>query len=163
LLGVSAAKPGDRILGLGSNGLHTNGYSLARKILAASGLKLADRLPGGTGETVEAALLASHRWYGPALTPLVEQGRARALAHVTGGGIAGNLVRVLPDGSQAIVDPSAWLRPPVFRWLMEVGKVPEDDARQVFNLGVGMIVVCAPEEAQGLVADLERAGERAWA
>jgi phosphoribosylformylglycinamidine cyclo-ligase len=162
LLGTSAAQPGDRILGLGSNGLHTNGFSLARRILATSGLKLADRLPGGAGETVEDALLASHRWYGPALTPLIEQRRVRALAHVTGGGIAGNLVRVLPAGTQAIVDPSAWSRLPVFRWLTEAGRVPEDDARRVFNLGVGMIVVCAPEEAEGIVADLERAGERAW-
>jgi len=162
LLGVSEAMPGDHIFGLGSNGLHTNGYSLARKILSTSGRTLADRLPGGAGETIGDALLASHRWYGPALAGPIEQRRVRALAHVTGGGIAGNLVRVLPEDAQAVVDPESWPRPPLFRWLMEVGKVPEDDARQVFNLGVGMIVVCAPEAAEGLVADLERAGERAW-
>ena len=162
LLGVSAALAGDRILGLGSNGLHTNGYSLARKILSASGRTLDDRLPGGAGESLGDALLASHRWYGPSLVGPIAQRRVRALAHVTGGGIAGNLVRVLPDSVQAVVDPQSWPRPPLFRWLMEVGKVPEDDARQVFNLGVGMIVVCAPEAADGLVADLERAGERAW-
>jgi phosphoribosylformylglycinamidine cyclo-ligase len=162
LLGVSAATPGDHILGLASNGLHTNGYSLARRILAASGLDLSNRLPGGAGVSIGDALLASHRWYGPALAPLIEQRRVRALAHVTGGGIGGNLVRVLPDGAQAIVDPSAWPRPAVFQWLMETGKVPEGDARQAFNLGIGMIVVCAPEEADGIMAHLERAGERAW-
>lgn len=162
LLGVSAARPGDRLLGLGSDGLHTNGYALARKVLTASGLGLAAPLPGGGGETVGDALLARHRWYGPALLPAIEQRRVRALAHVTGGGIGGNLARVLPEGSLARVDPAAWPRPPLFRWVMETGGIPEDDARAAFNLGVGMVVVCAPEEAALLAADLERAGERVW-
>jgi len=162
LLGVSAARPGDRLLGLGSSGLHTNGYSLARKILATSGLDRRAPLPGGRGESLEDALLAPHRWYGPALTPAIEAGRVRALAHVTGGGIAGNLERVLPEGSRAQVDGSAWPRPALFRWLMAAGRVPEDDARQAFNLGIGMIVVCAPQEADALARDLERAGESVW-
>ena len=149
-------------MGLGSEGLHTNGYSLARKVLAGSGLRLEDRLPGGAGETLGGALLTPHRWYGQALMPAIERGQLRALAHVTGGGIAGNLVRVLAEGSRAAVDLRAWPRPPLFRWLIEVGGVPEDDARQAFNLGIGMIVVCAPTAAPALVTDLERAGERVW-
>jgi phosphoribosylformylglycinamidine cyclo-ligase len=162
LLGVDAARPGDRLLGLGSSGLHTNGYSLARRVLASSGLDLRSPLPGAAGESVGDALLAPHRWYGPALAGPIEAGRVRALAHVTGGGIAGNLVRVLPEGARAIVDTASWPRPAVFRWLVEAGAIPEDDARGAFNLGVGMVVVCAPEEASSLVSDLQRAGERVW-
>ncbi len=162
LRGVAEARPGDALLGLGSNGLHTNGYSLARKVLAASGLALDAALPGGAGESLGDALLASHRWYGPALMPQLERGRVRALAHVTGGGIAGNLIRVLPEGSQAVVNAGAWPRPAVFRWLAEAGDVPEEDLRQAFNLGIGMVVVCAPEEADDLLADLGRSGERTW-
>lgn len=162
LLGVSAARPGDRLLALGSTGLHTNGYSLARKVLASSGLDLRSPLPEGGGETVGDALLAPHRWYGPALMPAIESGRVRALAHVTGGGIASNLKRVLPEGSRAEVDGSAWPRPALFRWLMAAGSVPEEDAREAFNLGVGMIVVCAPEHVAALAAELKRAGEEVW-
>jgi phosphoribosylformylglycinamidine cyclo-ligase len=163
LLGVAAARPGDRLLGLASSGLHTNGYSLARRVLAASGLELRAALPGGSGETVAEALLAPHRWYGPALDGPIEVRRVRALAHVTGGGIAGNLTRVLAEGSRALIDPGAWPRPAVFRWLIEAGRIPEDDARAAFNLGIGMIVVSAPEHAAALAGDLQRAGEAVWA
>ena len=163
LLGVAEARPGDRLLGLGSDGLHTNGFSLARKVLGASGLRLADPLPTEPGLRLEDALLAPHRWYGRALLPAIESGRVRALAHVTGGGIAGNLVRVLPEGSRARVDPAAWPRPALFRWLTAAGPIPEDDARQALNLGIGMVVVCAPALAAALQAELEGAGERVWA
>jgi phosphoribosylformylglycinamidine cyclo-ligase len=160
LLDGGAVRPGDVLLGLASNGLHTNGFSLARAVLARSGLGLGERLPGGEGETLGEALLAPHRWYGPALASALEQRRVHALAHVTGGGIAGNLARVLPSGCAARVEASAWERPALFRWLVEAGEVPEDDARSALNLGVGMVVVCAPEEADRLAGDLERAGER---
>lgn len=203
LLDGSAARPGDAVLGLGSAGLHTNGFSLARRILAASGLGLDDPLPGtraapgGGGEapsgghampsnardaatggahaardgggglaageaakrTIGDALLAPHRWYGPALAPLLERGVIRALAHVTGGGIAGNLVRVLPEGVGARIDARAWERPAVFRWLIDAGRVPEEDARTSFNLGIGMIVVVAPGDADAIAAELQAAGE----
>ena len=161
LLGVSEARVGDALLGLGSHGLHTNGYSLARRIVAATGTRLDAALPGAE-ITVGEALLASHRWYGPALMPLLEQGRVRALAHVTGGGIAGNLVRVLPEGTRARIDGRRWTWPPPVRWLVDAGKVPIEDARETFNLGIGMIVVCAPETSETLAADLTRAGETVW-
>ncbi len=159
LLDGSAVAVGDPLLGLASQGLHTNGFSLARRVLARSGLGLDDPLPGGAGETVGGALRAPHRWYGPALGPAIEQGRLHALAHVTGGGIAGNLVRVLPEGRRARVSTHAWTRPAVFRWLVEAGEVPEDDAREAWNLGIGMVVVCAPGMRDALARDLERAGE----
>ena len=161
LLG-QGARPGDRLLALGSAGLHTNGYSLARKVRAATGLGLNDALPGAGGESLGEALLAPHRWYGRALLPQVERGRVHALAHITGGGIAGNLVRVLAEDSRAKVRASSWTLPPLFHWLMTAGRIPVEDAREAFNLGVGMIVACAPEEVEGLVADLIAAGERVW-
>jgi phosphoribosylformylglycinamidine cyclo-ligase len=159
LLDGHAVAVGDALLGLASQGLHTNGFSLARRVLKHSGLGLGDPLPGGAGVTVGQALLAPHRWYGPSLWPAIEHGRLHALAHVTGGGIAGNLVRVLPEGRRARVRVRAWTPPPVFRWLLEAGAVPEEDAREAFNLGVGMVVVCAPGMKEALARDLERAGE----
>ena len=162
LLDGSAVRPGDVLLGLGSTGLHTNGYSLARRVLASSRHTLRDQLPGGGGETLGEALLQPHRWYGPALLPRLGEQRVHALAHITGGGIAGNLVRVLPEGCRARIRGDAWPRPALFRWMLEVGSVPEEDARQAFNLGIGMIVVCAPTDQTSLAADLERAGERVF-
>jgi len=160
LLDGSAVRPGDRLLGLASDGLHTNGFSLARLVLERSGLALDAPLPGDPRRRVGEALLAPHRWYGPALEPALEAGRVHALAHVTGGGIAGNLARVLPAGCRGRVDPGAWARPPLFRWLIEAGAVPEDDARSALNLGIGMVVACAAEDAAALRAELEGRGER---
>ena len=151
--------PGDRVLGLAGSGLHTNGYSLARRVLAASELALDRPLPGGAGESVGEALLAPHRWYGRALLPLVESGRIRALAHVTGGGIAGNLVRVLPAGVQATVERSAWVWPATFRALQALGDVETAEMERVFNLGVGMILVLAPAHKDAALAQLTAAGE----
>jgi len=159
LMDGSRVAVGDRLLGLASQGLHTNGYSLARGVLAGSGLSLGDPLPGGAGETLASALLAPHRWYGPSLWPAIERARVHALAHVTGGGIAGNLMRVLPEGRRARVRSAAWPRPPLFRWLIETGGVPEADAREALNLGIGMVVVCAPGECDALASDLQFAGE----
>ncbi|MBI5168917.1 MAG: phosphoribosylformylglycinamidine cyclo-ligase [Candidatus Eisenbacteria bacterium] len=161
LLDGSRVRAGDAVLGIAGSGLHTNGYSLARKVLAASGLALTDALPGGAGESVGEALLQPHRWYGRALLPLAAAGRVRAMAHVTGGGISGNLVRVLPEGCRAHVRMT-WPEPAVFRWLREAGGVPIEDARTALNLGVGMVVVTAPGDEAGVLDNLAAAGETAW-
>ncbi len=163
LLDGRATRPGDLLLGLASSGLHTNGYSLVRAVLGSTKLRLTEPLPGGAGEALVDALLAPHRWYGPALDRALDERRVHALAHVTGGGVAGNLVRVLPDGCRARVRAAAWDRPALFRWLMEAGNVPEEDARAALNLGGGMVVVCDPAEAARLRRDLEGAGERVYA
>jgi phosphoribosylformylglycinamidine cyclo-ligase len=161
LLDGSRVRVGDVVLALAGSGLHTNGYSLARKVLASSGLALTDPLPGGAGESVGDALLQPHRWYGRALLPLATAGLVRAMAHVTGGGISGNLVRVLPEGCRARVRMT-WPEPAVFRWLREAGGVPLEDARTALNLGAGMVVVVAADQEAAVSAALAAAGETVW-
>lgn len=154
-------RPGDELWALPSLGLHTNGYSLARRIVAAAGLGLDDPLPGGGGTVVD-LLLAPHRSYRAALSPLLERGQLAGLVHVTGGGIPGNLVRVLPEGVRAHVDRTSWEWPPVFRALAALGQVPNDEMERVMNLGVGMILVLHPEDAGPALADLIARGETPW-
>lgn len=149
---------GDVLLGAPSHGLQTNGFSLARQVL---GDRLHEPLyPGGRlGETIGDALMVPHRSFLATLEPLLEARLVRAAAHVTGGGIPGNLPRVLPAGLAAEVDPSSWQRPPVFDLLQRIGEIDEHEMRQVFNLGVGMIVVVP----QGRVDDaLALAPEPLW-
>lgn len=161
VLDGSRVRPGDVLLGIASAGLHTNGYSLARAVLARSGLALADQLPGGGGESVGDALLAPHRTYAQAL-PLAAEPWLHALAHVTGGGIAGNLARVLPEGCRGAVRAGAWPRPALFRWLADAGAIPEEDAREAFNLGVGLVAVVAPGAETEALAALAAPGVPAW-
>jgi phosphoribosylformylglycinamidine cyclo-ligase len=136
--------PGDVLLGYASSGLHTNGYSLARRIVFdMMGLQI-DQPLGDTGQTVADALLAVHRSYYKAIMPIVD--RVHGLAHITGGGIPGNLVRILPQGSMAEVDPSSWELPPLFRVLQQAGQVSAAEMQDVFNLGIGMIAVLPPDQ-----------------
>ena len=153
-------RPGDVLIGLASNGLHTNGYTLARRIVFDElKLDIHDRFPE-TNRSVADVLLAVHRSYAPVLAPVLRQ--VHALAHVTGGGIAGNLVRVLPEGCQAVVDAGGWPWPPVFRVLTRVGKVSIDEMRRVFNLGIGMIAVVARDDVDAVVQAADRAKIPAW-
>jgi len=134
--------PGDVLLAYASTGLHTNGYTLARSIVFEQmGLGLDDAL-GDTGATVAEALLAVHRSYFRSVMPVIS--RVHGLAHITGGGIPGNLVRILPSGCEAVVDPDAWDLPPLFATLQQAGQVTTEEMRDVFNLGVGLIAVLPP-------------------
>lgn len=153
-------RPGDVLIGFASTGLHTNGYSLARRIVFETlRLDLHDAFPDD-GRAVGDVLLAVHRSYQPLFAPLL--GRVRALAHITGGGIPGNLVRVLPEGCEASVDSGAWPWPPLFRVLMRAGNVSLAEMRRVFNLGIGMIAVVAREDVDEVLAAAPRAGVPAW-
>ena len=152
--------PGDQLIGYASTGLHTNGYTLARKIVFdAMQLKIDDPFPE-TGQSVGQVLLAVHRSYATAVRPVLDH--LHALAHVTGGGIAGNLVRVLPPGVEAVVDAGSWPWPPLFRVLMRFGQVRRDGMRRVFNLGVGMIAVVARDDVEAVIRAAERAHVQAW-
>jgi phosphoribosylformylglycinamidine cyclo-ligase len=151
--------PGDVLLGLPSSGLHTNGYSLARRIVfEVLKLSVESHVPE-LGETVGEALLRSHRSYLPVIRPLLGRGLVKGMAHITGGGITDNLPRVLPDGTAARVDRRAWRTPPLFKWLGEAGSVPEMDLRRSFNMGIGLILVVAADRVDAVQAALLDAGE----
>ena len=150
---------GDVLLGLPSSGLHTNGYSLARKIAFDElKLKVDSHLPE-LGETVGEAFLRTHRSYLPVIKPLLGRGMIKGMAHITGGGITENLPRVLPSGTAARVNRTAWRVPPIFRWLGEAGRVPEYDLRRALNMGIGMILVVAAGDVDAVRKDLLDAGE----
>lgn len=152
--------PGDLLIGYPSSGLHTNGYSLARRVIFEQ-MKLGvhDRL-AGTGQTVADALLAVHRSYARAVAPILSQ--VHGLAHITGGGIPGNLIRVLPEGCQAVIDPTSWEVPPLFNALQEGGGIDWDEMRDVFNLGVGFIAVLPPASVSAVQRAAAAAGTEAW-
>jgi phosphoribosylformylglycinamidine cyclo-ligase len=155
-----AIRPGDVLIALESSGLHTNGYTLARAILFDRlKLRLGALLPG-TPHTVADALLAIHRSYWAALAPVL--GRVHGLAHITGGGIPGNLVRVLPDGCEAVVESASWSLPPLFEFLQREGDVSPAEMREVFNLGVGMIVVLPADQVGPVRSAATGAGVPSW-
>jgi phosphoribosylformylglycinamidine cyclo-ligase len=155
-----AIAPGDVLLGYASTGLHTNGYTLARRVVFdRMGLELNDPL-GETGSTVVDALLAVHRSYFQSVTPVLE--RMHGLAHITGGGIAGNLVRILPDGCAATVDPDAWELPPLFTILQQAGQISTQEMRDVFNLGVGLVAVLPPDAVSAAQAAAADEGVTTW-
>jgi phosphoribosylformylglycinamidine cyclo-ligase len=155
-----AVVPGDALLGYASTGLHTNGYTLARRIVfERMKLKLDDPLEG-TGHTVADALLAVHQSYATSVRPILPL--VHALAHITGGGIPGNLVRVLPEGCEAVVDPASWELPGLFATLQRGGQVSTDEMRDVFNLGVGLIAVLPAEAVAAAQAAARDAGVATW-
>ena len=151
---------GDVLVGIPSNGLHTNGYSLARRIVFEHLRLRVDSEVPELRRTVGDALLEPHRSYLPLINPLLAAGRIRGMAHITGGGITENLPRVLPHGTAAVVDASAWPVPPLFAWLRESGKVPVDDMYRTFNMGIGLIVVTPRDQAEALIDELAARGGR---
>lgn len=151
--------PGDVLIGVPSSGLHTNGYSLARRIVFdVAGLRV-DAHVAELGTTVGAALLEPHRSYLPLIRPILPSGLIKGMAHITGGGITDNLPRILPTGIAARIDRSAWRVPPVFEWLQRTGHVPDEDMWRTFNMGIGLIIACSPDSAETLLEELDRAGE----
>ncbi|WP_300550830.1 phosphoribosylformylglycinamidine cyclo-ligase [Roseovarius sp.] len=149
---------GDVLLGLASDGVHSNGYSLVRRIVEMSGLGWGDDCPWATG-SLGAALLTPTRLYVRSVLGAMKQGGVKGMAHITGGGVTENLPRVLPEGLAATVDLGAWQLPPVFRWLAETGGMAEGELLKTFNSGLGMIVVADPAKAAAVKAALEGAGE----
>jgi phosphoribosylformylglycinamidine cyclo-ligase len=151
--------PGGVLIGLPSSGLHTNGYSLARRIaFEIAGLSHDSRVPE-LGSTIGSALLVPHRSYLPIIRPLLSTGQITGMAHITGGGITDNLPRILPAGVHAEIDRASWKVPPIFDWLQQTGNVPREDMFRAFNMGVGLIVACAEADADPVIHALRAAGE----
>jgi phosphoribosylformylglycinamidine cyclo-ligase len=145
---------GDVLIGIPSSGLHTNGYSLARRIVFDEAkLRVDSRVPE-LGRTIGEMLLEPHRSYLPLIGPLLSSGLIKGMAHITGGGITDNLPRILPDGTSAVIDRSSWRVPPIFQWLQRTGHVPDDDMMRTFNMGIGLIVACDNSSADQLIERL---------
>ena len=152
-------RPGDVLLGLASNGLHTNGYSLARKLFfEIAGLPVTQHVPQ-LGMTLGEELLRVHRCYAPAVLPLLNEVEVKGMAHITGGGLPDNLVRAMPEGCTAVVDRSKWQRPAIFNLIQDLGRVAEEEMYHTFNMGVGYVLVVEEAEAERAAEGLTARGE----
>ena len=149
---------GDVLVGVPSSGLHTNGYSLARRIVFETlGLRVDSHVPE-LSKTVGDVLLEPHRSYLNLIRPILDGGRVKGMAHITGGGITDNLPRVLPHGTAAVVDVKSWKVPPLFRWLQQSGHVPTEDMLRTFNMGIGLIIVTTAHQSEALIEELAARG-----
>ena len=158
----SRIRPGDAIVGLPSSGLHTNGFSLARKVLLEKeGIKLTQQVPE-LGRTLGDELLAPHRCYWNVVQPLLAQHLLKGLVHVTGGGITDNTPRILPPGARAVVRLGSWPVSPIFNLIAKLGHVPEPDLLRTFNMGIGMILIVARRNLSRVTSLLAQARERFW-
>ena len=159
-------RPGDAIVGVASDGLHTNGYSLARTALLPGGRAAARRTldthPRELSESLGDALLRPHRPYAPPVLALRRHVEIRGIAHITGGGIPGNLVRILPAGCGARIARSRWSVPPIFQVIQKRGHIADDEMFRTFNMGLGLLLLVPAGQAESTVAALARLGERAW-
>ena len=163
LIDGKSITPGDVLIGLPSSGLHTNGYSLARRIaFDGAGLSV-DAVVPALGRSIGEALLVPHRSYLSVVRPLIVDHAGPALvkgmAHITGGGITDNLPRMLPSGTHAAIDRSAWQTPAIFQWLQQAGGVPDADMLRTFNMGIGLIIACAPDRERELIDGMAGTGE----
>ena len=157
---MDAIRPGDRILGVASSGIHSNGFSLVRRIVERSGADLAAPAPYDSSMTLGDSLLTPTRIYVKNLLAAIRLGGIAALAHITGGGLTENIPRVMPDGLGVRLDTTCWELPPVFGWLMQQGDVAPAEMARTFNCGIGMVLVVAASEAEKVTAHLTYKGER---
>lgn len=162
LLTGAGIQPGNVILGLASSGVHSNGFSLVRRIIADQHWDLGERVPSHSGETLAHVLLKPTRIYVRSLLPLVQTGRIEGLAHITGGGLLENIPRVLPDGCHARINAGQWQLPAIFSILQEGGRIAAGEMARTFNCGIGMTVIVASDAVGAVVRALEGAGESAF-
>jgi phosphoribosylformylglycinamidine cyclo-ligase len=152
-------RAGDVILGLASSGVHSNGFSLVRRIIEERKWDLRSTYPSLEGRELGEALLEPTRIYVRSLLPLVQQGQIGGVAHITGGGLLENIPRVLPVNCHAVINIGRWPLPPIFALLQQGGEVAPQEMARTFNCGIGMVVIISPEEISGVTAALENAGE----
>jgi phosphoribosylformylglycinamidine cyclo-ligase len=153
-------RPGDALIALPSSGLHTNGYSLARKLIFSEATLKPDTYVADISNKIGAELLKPHRPYWPLLRNILAKGWVTSMAHITGGGITGNLPRALPSNVQAVIDLGSWPVLPIFRYLARLGKIDRDELLQTFNMGVGMILVVPARNVSRVEAELRRRREK---
>ncbi len=155
-------RPGDVLLGIASDGLHTNGYALARKVcFEVAGLSAQDEMEE-LGGSIGEELLRVHRCYVSAVRPLLEEFDIKGMAHITGGGLPDNLVRCLPEGCRAQVRAGSWERPPVFKVMQEIGQIVDEEMFHTFNMGVGFVLVVEEGTADAVASSLSAKGERVY-
>src|ERR1700694_3028799 len=160
LLTGKAVKPGDALVALPSTGLHTNGYSLARKLVFDVAKLEPNTYVAEVGNKIGPELLKPHRAYWPLLKNVLARGWVSSIAHITGGGISGNLPRALPRDVQAVVELGSWPLLPIFRYLAQLGRMDRDELLKTFNLGVGMILVVPAKHVSRVEAELKRRREK---
>ncbi len=158
----SEIAPGDVILGLPSNGLHTNGYSLARKLLFEIGGNKVDTKLEETGETIAETLLKPHRSYYKSLSVLIDQKKIKGLAHITGGGFLDNIPRILPENVAVEINRGTWEELPIFGVMQKLGNVEDNEMFRAFNMGIGMIVICSLEEVSSIKSHLTEIDEKCF-
>ncbi|XP_010544984.1 PREDICTED: phosphoribosylformylglycinamidine cyclo-ligase, chloroplastic [Tarenaya hassleriana] len=146
---------GDVLIGLPSSGVHSNGFSLVRRVVDRSGLSLKDQLPGGSG-TLGEALMAPTVIYVKQALDIISKGGVKGIAHITGGGFTDNIPRVFPDGLGAVIHTDAWEIPPLFRWIQQAGRIEDAEMRRTFNMGIGMVMVVSPEAADRILGEAGR-------
>jgi phosphoribosylamine--glycine ligase/phosphoribosylformylglycinamidine cyclo-ligase len=153
---------GDVLIGLASNGVHSNGFSLVRRIVGREGLAYTDPAPWDASTSVGLSLLTPTRIYVRSLLQVVRKRLVKGLSHITGGGLSENVPRMLPKHLAAEIDVAAWKLPPVFQWLQKAGNVEPKEMSRAFNTGVGMVAVASKENVDELVRELEAAGETVY-
>lgn len=161
LLDGSRIEQGDLIVGIASSGVHSNGFSLVRKIIAEAGWDLDAEAPFLPGISLGAALLEPTRIYVDSLLPLVGDGLIHGLAHITGGGLLENIPRVLPDGLRARIDSRSWQLPPLFAMIQDGGAIAPQELARTFNCGIGMVAIVAPRDGDSIIARLDHSGDKA--
>jgi phosphoribosylformylglycinamidine cyclo-ligase len=162
MLGPDKIQSGDVLIGVGSSGLHSNGYSLARRVIfEMQGWSPETRVPGLSGSVGE-ALLRPTLIYVKLVKALLAGSRLHGLAHITGGGLTGNVPRIIPDQWQAVIDRNTWEPPSLFSVLQQAGGVDQEEMFRVFNMGVGLVVVCPPEESSRIIGIIQELGMTGW-
>lgn len=162
IINGTGIEAGDVVIGLASNGLHTNGYTLARKVIfEIAGMKF-DDFVDSLGLSVGDALMLTHRCYLKTVNVLLESHEIRGMAHVTGGGIVGNFIRIMPDNLRAIVNKGCWNVPPIFDFIREAGSIAAEDMFEAFNMGIGYILVVSKDSAAAVLDSLKASGEMAY-
>lgn len=162
ILPQQSIKSGDVVLGLASSGVHSNGFSLVRRIVTKQGMNYHDPAPFAAGKSLGEALLEPTRIYVKSALKAIKTGHVKALAHITGGGLLENIPRVLPDGLGVWLSTPGWQAPPVFKWLAEAGKIDPHEMARTFNCGIGLVLIVNPDHVDEITATLTNAGEQVF-